>query len=297
MPSKLNLKHDMAFKSVFGSDTKESQIALCSLLSSILKQQVSSVRVMNSELTSEIDKQKHPHMDLLVSFDDGRLANIEMQVVYDPKEFFYRMLYYEIRLAARQVLKEGEPYSNFHPVYQIVITDFIISIEYEDLVKQFEQRNWKGQALKYAGQLMQLIFVQLPKVPVMDARNMSLLEKWSFFLKYFEDEGKQSIIEDVIKQEEGIAMADKIIKYMSQEWIDQLNEEFEQLSLNDSIRMENARIKWAKEEGREEGLQEGLQKGQKELIQALQGMSTEERNEFLKKPLEEIQDTLKTKSQ
>lgn len=84
-------------------------------------------------------------------------------------------------------------------------------------------------------------------------------------------------------------MADKIIKYISQKWIDQLNEEFEQLSINDSIRMENARIKWAKEEGREEG--------QKELIQALQGMSTEERNEFLKKPLEEIQDTLKTKSQ
>ena len=49
--------------------------------------------------------------------------------------------------------------------------------------------------------------------------------------------------------------------------------------------MENARIKWAREGG------------QKELIQALQGMSTEERNEFLKKPLEEIQDTLKAKSQ
>ena len=49
--------------------------------------------------------------------------------------------------------------------------------------------------------------------------------------------------------------------------------------------MENARIKWAREEG------------QKELIQTLQRMSTEERNEFLKKPLEEIQDTLKTKSQ
>lgn len=57
--------------------------------------------------------------------------------------------------------------------------------------------------------------------------------------------------------------------------------------------MENARIKWA----REEGLQEGLQKEQKELIQTLQGMSTEERNKFLKKPLEEIQGTLKTKSQ
>ena len=65
-------------------------------------------------------------------------------------------------------------------------------------------------------------------------------------------------------------MADKVIKYMSQEWIDQLNKEFEQLSINDSIRMENAQIKWAREEG------------QKELIQTLQRMSTEERNEFLK---------------
>ena len=170
MPSKLNLKHDMAFKSVFGADIKESQIALCSLLRSILKQPVSSVKVMNSELTSEIVHQKHPRMDLLVSFDDGRLANIEMQVVYDPEEFFYRMFYYEIRLASRQVLKEGEPYSNFHLVYQIVITDFIISPEYEELVEQFEQRNCKGQALKYAGQLMQLIFVQLPKVSLMDSK-------------------------------------------------------------------------------------------------------------------------------
>ena len=176
---------------------------------------------------SEIAKQKHPRMDLLVSFDDGRLANIEMQVVYDPEGFYYRMFYYEIRLASRQVLKEKEPYSNFHPVYQIVITDFIISSEYEELVEQFEHRNKKGQSLKAAGKLMQLIFIQLPKVPLMDVKDMSLLEKWSFFLKYFEDEGKQSIIKEVIKQEEGIAMADKVIKYMSQEWIDQLNEEFE----------------------------------------------------------------------
>ncbi|WP_195222020.1 hypothetical protein [Faecalicoccus pleomorphus] len=214
-----------------------------------------------------------------------------MQVVYDPEEFFYRMFYYEIRLASRQVLKEGEPYSNFHPVYQIVITGFIISPEYEELVEQFEQRNWKGQALKYAGQLMQLIFVQLPKVPLMEVKDMSLLEKWSFFLKYFEDEGKQSIIKEVIKQEEGIAMADSIIKYMSQEWINQLNEEFEQLSINDNIRMENARIKRAKEKGREEGILEG----QKQVIQTLsQSMSIEEISKVLQKPVKEIQKLLQT---
>ncbi|MDY5111680.1 hypothetical protein, partial [Faecalicoccus sp.] len=99
-------------------------------------------------------------------------------------------------------------------------------------------------------------------------------------------EGKQSIIKEVIKQEEGIAMADKIIKYMSQEWIDQLNEEFEQLSINDSIRMENARIKRAKEKGREEG--------QKDLIKLLsQTMTAEEISKATQKPLEEIQNILK----
>lgn len=81
-------------------------------------------------------------------------------------------------------------------------------------------------------------------------------------------------------------MADKVIKYMSQEWIDQLNEEFEQLSINDSIRMENARIKWAKEEGREEG--------QKDLIKLLsQTMTAEKISKATQKPLEEIQNILK----
>ena len=94
-------------------------------------------------------------------------------------------------------------------------------------------------------------------------------------------------------------MADKIIKYMSQECIDQLNEEFEQLSINDSIRMENARIKQAEEKGREEGIQQGREQGilegQKQVIQTLsQSMSIEEISKVLQKPVKEIQKLLQT---
>ena len=102
-------------------------------------------------------------------------------------------------------------------------------------------------------------------------------------------------------------MADKIIKYMSQEWIDQLNEEFEQLSINDSIRMKNARIKRAEEKGREEGIQQGREEGiqqgreqgilegQKQVIQTLsQSMSIEEISKVLQKPVKEIQKLLQT---
>ncbi|WP_303971774.1 hypothetical protein [Faecalicoccus pleomorphus] len=90
-------------------------------------------------------------------------------------------------------------------------------------------------------------------------------------------------------------MADRIIKYMSQEWIDQLNEEFEQLSINDSIRMENARIKWAREEALQKGREQGILEGQKQVIQTLsQSMSIEEISKVLQKPVKEIQKLLQT---
>ena len=128
----------------------------------------------------------------------------------------------------------------------------------------------------------------------MNVKDMSLLEKWSFFLKYFEDEGKQSIIKEVIKKEEGIAMADKIIKYMSQEWIDQLNEEFERLSINDSIRMENARIKWAREEALQKGRELGRLEEQRNMIETLsQTMSVGQIAKALQKSTEEIHHILK----
>ena len=136
MSSKLNLKYDMAFKSVFGSGKKASQIALCSLLNSFLDQPVSSVQVINTELTSEYLHQKRPRMDLLVELEDGRLANIEMQIVHDKEELLYRMMYYLIRLSSRQRLKEEQPYSHLKNTYQILIADFIVS---EKLTRRIEQ--------------------------------------------------------------------------------------------------------------------------------------------------------------
>ena len=89
-------------------------------------------------------------------------------------------------------------------------------------------------------------------------------------------------------------MADKIIKYMSQEWIDQLNEEFEQLSINDSIRMENARIKWAREEALQKGRELGRLEEQRNMIETLsQTMSVGQIAKAIQKSTEEIHHILK----
>ena len=89
-------------------------------------------------------------------------------------------------------------------------------------------------------------------------------------------------------------MADKVIKYMSQEWIDQLNEEFEQLSINDSIRMENARIKWAREEALQKGRELGRLEEQRNMIETLsQTMSVGQIAKAIQKSTEEIHHILK----
>ena len=89
-------------------------------------------------------------------------------------------------------------------------------------------------------------------------------------------------------------MADKIIKYMSQEWINQLNEEFEQLSINDNIRMENARIKWAREEALQKGRELGRLEEQRNMIETLsQTMSVGQIAKAIQKSTEEIHHILK----
>ena len=81
---------------------------------------------------------------------------------------------------------------------------------------------------------------------------------------------------------------------MSQEWIDQLNEEFEQLSINDSIRMENARIKWAREEALQKGRELGRLEEQRNVIETLsQTMSVGQIAKAIQKSTEEIHHILK----
>ena len=290
MSSKLNLKYDMAFKSVFGSGKKASQIALCSLLNSFLDQPVSSVQVINTELTSEYLHQKRPRMDLLVELEDGRLANIEMQIVHDKEELLYRMMYYLIRLSSRQRLKEGQPYSHLKNTYQILIADFIVSEKLTRLIEQIEMRNDKGMDLGVAGKLMQMIIVQLPKVPEIDSKEMSLAQKWGYFIKYFADEGKQAIIKEIIEEEEGIAMAEKMIEDMDQEWIEQLNKEFQQMRMEDIEREENARI----EQAEKRGIQKGSKQTEQKMIKTLaQTMSIEDIAKALQRPIEEIKEILR----
>ena len=83
-------------------------------------------------------------------------------------------------------------------------------------------------------------------------------------------------------------MAEKMIEDMDQEWIEQLNKEFQQMRMEDIEREENARIEQAEKRGIQKGDTE-----QKMIKTLAQTMSIEDIAKALQRPIEEIKEILR----
>jgi len=76
----LSIMDDQVFKYTLASDTEDSREALRSLLSACIHREISNVEVVNSELLPAYIGAKSPRLDVRVKFNDGDIADIEMQL-------------------------------------------------------------------------------------------------------------------------------------------------------------------------------------------------------------------------
>ena len=76
----LSMLEDAVFKAVLASDTEDSREALRSLLSACIRREISEVRVLNNELIPAHLAAKTVRLDVNVTFNDGEVADLEMQV-------------------------------------------------------------------------------------------------------------------------------------------------------------------------------------------------------------------------
>ena len=118
-------RNDYAFKVVFGSQRHER--VLVHLLNAILVPcglRVQSVSILNplSEI-QELDEKKLI-LDVKATDENGRLYNIEMQIVASP-DFPGRFLYYWSNTYGSQ-LKQGDEYELLRPVISICFLDGIL---------------------------------------------------------------------------------------------------------------------------------------------------------------------------
>jgi hypothetical protein len=216
-PNTLYILYDAVFKAVFTKDTPASKGALRALLSALIEQELDIIDILANEPPIDDIHDRAIRFDICCSVrDTGAPIDIEMTLYPDYHEV-YRLEYLAGKLLCSQHVKgKAGGFGDLRPCYQI---SFLANIPFltgvplfgdEHFFHKFEYYD-PEQRITLGGQI-RIITVELYKLDSISKKTvaeMSKQERWSVFFQYHEDEGKQDLIEELMRAEEGIGMAQK----------------------------------------------------------------------------------------
>jgi predicted transposase/invertase (TIGR01784 family) len=271
LPPDFTFCHDPVFKAVFTKDTPESRGALSGLLSAFLGRKITSVSVIGNESAFDDMRQRQIRYDLNVAFDNGELANIEVMLypkVHDPE----RMEYYLDRLHVSQEIKgKDKTFANLKRTWQLSIAgkeNFFKDREYFHQFFFYDPE--RCIALGGLTSVLTLELNKLDKVIQKPVSEMTSLERWSVYFKYFTDPEKRELLQELLAHEEAIAMATQVIQGLTQSQIEYIRE---------MSRHKQEADYWQTVRDAEDA---GIAKGQREVIALLKsGKSIEEAEQLL----------------
>ena len=253
----LDIRYDEVFKSVFTRDNETSRGALSRLISALIGHIVTVETIVANE--SAIDDTRHRRLrfDIACKTGKGELVNVEM--AFNPKAHEpVRLEYHAARLFLRQDIHgKDKTYNDLKETYQIAI-----------LAKEkfFPDENFAHNFIYYdpdnrvsLGGRTRIITVELVKTePVICklVEEMSNAELWAVFFQYLTDEEKRGKIIEIIKREEGIAMAVNTLINITQDEI-----EYERMSnlIKSQLDYQSDMVE-AERKGRAEGMLEVARK-------------------------------------
>lgn len=211
----LNPRIDPIFKAIFTQETKESDTALKSFISSVLNRTIKSIRLTSSEPPVDNTSQMQMSFDVSVTFDDGERASIEMQGRNQGYGYEGRS---EIQVARLLNInaKKGSQW-NSEKVYQISVLNFHLPKDDISEMSWYTMKNQKGQELSGHLNVIYIDLLAIKKLIGTPVRKLTPLQKWGLYLSYADDESKADYIRQLAKSEEGIMEAERIIEHMSEE--------------------------------------------------------------------------------
>ena len=119
-PVPIRMTNDYLFKALLQKNQRVLKELICSLLF-VSTDKVINVHIENPIILGEKMDEKSVFLDVNVSFNNGELINLEMQVV-NEENWPERSTYYACRNYSS--LNKGDDYDEVMPVYQIGILDF-----------------------------------------------------------------------------------------------------------------------------------------------------------------------------
>jgi predicted transposase/invertase (TIGR01784 family) len=261
----LDIRYDEVFKAVFTKDTSASRGALSDLISALIGRTVAVETIAANEPPIDDLRQRYVRFDVVCKTEKGELINVEMS--FNPSsDEQVRLEYHVARLFVGQDIHgKDKKYDDLKETYQITI-----------LAKEnfFSDKNLTHNFLYYDPDTRvslegrtRIITVELVKTkPIVDkpVGEMTNAELWAVFFQYLTDEKKRDKIIEIIKHEEGIAMAVETLGTFTQNEIDYIRQTtLIKSELDWRSRLADAEKKGLNK-GRSEGHIEGLIEGRNE---------------------------------
>jgi predicted transposase/invertase (TIGR01784 family) len=257
---------DNVFKSVFTQPIPESRGALSKLLSAIIGEELTVTNITANEPPIKSLRDRQIRFDINCVMNNGELCNVEMTL--SPSVFELRRLeYYAGELHTSQDIRgTDKSWRDLKPSYQISFlmenvcfgdTVFIHSFEYYDPKNKV--------SLRGISHIITIELAKLDKIVEKSVVDMTSQERWSIFFRFLRDVTKRQIINEILAEEEGIAMAGAVLQTISRNQEERLRLITEHKNIMDwQSGMVEARREGIEEgivKGRVEGIEEGIVKG------------------------------------
>ena len=268
----IDICQDGVFKAVFTKDCPPSRAAITSLLSAFVEREVSILTIQTNEPPIDDVRQHQIRFDISVKFDNGELADIELTV--NPKAGEYlRMEYYAARLFAGQDIRSADrTFGDLKHTWQISFIAGRPVFKDAAWFHKFEYYDPKrGISLGGRTAILGIELNKLGETVKKPAEAMSRQERWAVYFGYYTDPGRRKLLREIEALEEGIGMAETVVKGFTQhelEMLREISEHRRQMDYQEDM-IEMRKEAWAA--GLAEGRAEGRIEGQKQLLDLLEG--------------------------
>jgi len=256
-----DIRYDPVFKAVFTKDTSDSRGALSALISTLIGRNVVVETIIANEPATGFIGQKKIRYDIACRSKDGEPVNVEMSF-HPIDDELNRLEYFASRLFVGQDIQGIDKfYSDLKETYHISILAQKIFFSDKYLTHAFQF--YDPQAYVSLDGKIRIITLELEKTEEIigkQVEEMTITERWAAYFQYLTDETKRGKIEEIIKREEGIAMATNTLCQVTAD-------EKEYALLTSLMKGEldwRSGMRDAKREGLKEGLAKGITKGRDE---------------------------------
>ena len=261
----IDVKVDTAFKRVFGDD-KHKDI-LIDFLNSVIPfeagAQIETLEILNPNNSPHTMRSKDSYVDVKVQLSDKKKILIEMQMC-QTRDFSRRVMYNTAHTFASQ-LRRGEKYHKVADVISLNIVNFILRKNRDRVVTTYTMMSKEDFDEYFDKDIIQVIFVELPKFKKQEVELFNKMDKWLYFLKNVDQfDAVPKILEKEEPIKEAFLLLDKsnLTEEESNAYMQREDFLINNFSFQEEVKEEGR--KEGREEGREEGEQLGIEKGKKE---------------------------------